>query len=99
MFRRGMMRRGRVQAIIAPDGRVIMDVLADSIQRALVADNVFVEVALPKRPSGRVRLPIHASGYGRLESANHGRQRSGNWFPKFAFRRRGMMHHAPTGRR
>ncbi len=42
----------RIFPILGPAGRVVADVLADSVQFPFVADDVFVAIALPDANSG-----------------------------------------------
>jgi len=66
----------RVLTIHGPARRVIQDVLADPIQGVLIADDVFVVVALPDRRAGSTPRGVDALRRRGLEPRDEGSQRT-----------------------
>lgn len=74
-----------MQLILLPGQRVVLDVLADKLQRFFAADNVFVKIALPDGCSRRVAKDIDPLGGCRFKGTNDRRYRSGDRSSKFPF--------------
>jgi hypothetical protein len=55
-----------------PLQRVIGNIPANSVQLALVADDVLIETALPQRPAGGLSFPVETPRRHRLEIARDG---------------------------
>jgi hypothetical protein len=69
----------RIVFILGPMGRVVEDVFRGADQFILVADDVFVKIALPDGNGGRFSLDINALGDDGFESRDEGTQ--GSRFP------------------
>ena len=56
------MRPGRIFAVHCPKERIVVDIIADTTQRCVVADDMFVIVALPNGLAGCAAKLVYPFG-------------------------------------